>query len=129
MHTRTSPVVNLKQRIQQNYLAGKRAISKITQRVDVAEPGFIRTRAASCALCPRVRGLTRGFIPSPAFAGSIRGSHYVVPCVPVHGFADSPVASLRHPLRGFEHKLLARTQIKVSVSGFAIGSEAPGVEA
>ena len=75
-------------------------------------------------LRPRVRGLTRGYMPSPAsrvrvatpdcttgsrthpwlhavtrFAGSRRDSGLH------HGFADSPVATCRHPLRGFASRL------------------------
>jgi hypothetical protein len=44
---------------------------------------------------PRVRGLTGGFIPPPPSGVGV--------CLvaPVHGFADSPVALFRHPLRGF----------------------------
>src|SRR6184192_3970318 len=44
---------------------------------------------------PRVRGLTRVFIPSPA--SRVWG---LAPCRH-HGFADSPVSLFRHPLRGF----------------------------
>src|SRR5947207_1730573 len=46
-------------------------------------------------LSPRVRGLTRVFIPSPA--SRVWG---LAPCCH-HGFADSPVSLFRHPLRGF----------------------------
>ena len=45
---------------------------------------------------PRVRGLTRGFMPSPASR-----VHAEMLDRRDHGFADSPVATCRHPLRGF----------------------------
>src|SRR5213592_4259424 len=45
-------------------------------------------------LSPRVRGLTRVFIPSPT--SRVWG---LAPCCH-HGFADSPVSLFRHPLRG-----------------------------
>ena len=52
---------------------------------------------------PRVRGLTRGCMPSPASrVGGIDSR-------PVHGFADSPVAACRHPLRGFVGSIHGRS--------------------
>jgi hypothetical protein len=78
---------------------------------------------------PRVRGLTRGFSPSPPFGGLafVRSRHstgsrthpwlYSSPpswvrtirCAVDHGFADSPVALFRHPLRGFGRFVARRT--------------------
>src|SRR2546422_331196 len=58
-------------------------------------------------LSPRVRGLTRVFIPSPA--SRVWG---LAPCCH-HGFADSPVSLFRHPLRGFG------VSLHVVTTGFA----------
>src|SRR6185295_2091588 len=55
----------------------------------------LRGFASTPPKAPRVRGLTRGYMPPPA--SRVR----VATTDDNHGFADSPVARCRHPLRGF----------------------------
>jgi len=105
----------------------------------------------SAWLRPRVRGLTRGFMPSPASrvrpygprhratTGSrthpwlyavtrSAGSSLRTPPSRNHGFADSPVALCRHPLRGFEptDPAIAQPRVRGLTRGF-MPSPAPRV--
>src|SRR5436190_17444236 len=74
------------------------------------------SRARCCnPLSPRVRRLTRGFTLSPASRVGRDGRLLVR----LHGFADSPVALLCHPLRGFDAAIRCLHGFDAAIHGFA----------
>src|SRR6185503_16694569 len=61
---------------------------------------------------PRVRGLTRDYMPPPA--SRVRA----MDCTLFHGFADSPVATCRHPLRGFARWIATVPRVRGLTRGY-----------